>query len=355
MTAAFILSQHDAGVRRLLSASDRPAAQRWLDAIAEGRAFTTVGISQLTTSRRHGLQALMAEELATGSFLLKGVMPWVTAAERADVLVTGAALADGRQLLIALPADRPGLTVRPPFALAALDASRTSEVVCENVVVEEADILVGPALDVMAHASAAGTGGLETSALALGQASAALKALAAEAPKRTDLAEPLDALTDAWSQAWASLLAAARGEAGAPLPGQVRAQSNAAGPPSHPGVPDRPQRLRVPPDRARPEVGAAGALLPRLVVPRAGRTGHHPRPRRDLPGRVREGRTFRSFVPRPLAPGLHARSVAALPRNRRRACIPGLRRNGRGLLASGARPLPAAVGSRAPTRCRGSG
>src|SRR4051794_36618946 len=33
LTAAFILSQHDAGVRRLLAARDRPEAGRWLDAI----------------------------------------------------------------------------------------------------------------------------------------------------------------------------------------------------------------------------------------------------------------------------------------------------------------------------------
>ncbi len=227
LTAAFILSQHDAGVRRLVGASGRPIAVRWLNAIAEGAAFTTVGISQLTTSRRHGAQALLAEERSAGGLLLKGIMPWVTAAERADVLVTGAALEDGRQVLIALPTDRRGLTVRPPFALAALDASRTSEVVCDNVIVNDEEILAGPAMDVMAHASAAGTGGLETSALALGQALAALKALAAEAPKRTDLGEPVEALAEAWSQAWSALLAAARGDAGSPQPGQVRAQSNA--------------------------------------------------------------------------------------------------------------------------------
>lgn len=227
LTAAFILSQHDAGVRRLLAASERPVARRWLEAIAAGRAFTTVGISQLTTSRRHGAQAMVATETNSGGFRLDGVMPWVTGAERADVLVTGAALDDGRQLLIALPADRPGLTVQPAFALAALGASRTSEVTCDGVLVEESDILIGPAHDVMAHASAAGTGGLETSALALGQARAALNALMAETPKRNDLAEPVEALAEAWSHAWLTLMAAARGDADALPAGQVRAQANA--------------------------------------------------------------------------------------------------------------------------------
>ncbi len=229
LTAAFILSQHDAGIRRLLAAADRPVARRWLGAIAAGRAFTTVGISQLTTSRRHGAQALVARETAPGAYRLDGVMPWVTAAERADVFVTGAVLegGDGRQLLIAVPADRPGLSVRPPFPLAALQASCTSEVVCDAVEVADPDLLAGPAVDVMAHSGAAGTGGLETSALALGQARAALQALAAEAPRRLDLAEPVEALADDWQDAWSALVAAALGTPDAPAATQVRGQANA--------------------------------------------------------------------------------------------------------------------------------
>src|SRR5206468_2065203 len=104
-------------------------AHAWLELIADDEAFATVGVSQLTTSRRHGAQALRASKLADG-YRLDGVMPWVTGAEMADVIVTGAVFEDGRQLLVALPTDRPGLDVRPPFPLAALQASCTSEVVC---------------------------------------------------------------------------------------------------------------------------------------------------------------------------------------------------------------------------------
>src|SRR5262249_41977621 len=60
LTAAFILSQYDAASRRLLAAADRPNARHWISAMAAGRAFCTVGVSQLTTSRRHGTQALVA-------------------------------------------------------------------------------------------------------------------------------------------------------------------------------------------------------------------------------------------------------------------------------------------------------
>ncbi len=233
LTAAFVLSQHDAAVRRLAAVSvDRPEARRWLEAIAAGKAFATVGISQLTTSRRHGANALRARAIARGnepeSYRLDGVMPWVTAAHRANLLVTGAVLeADGQQLLIALPADRAGVTVRPPFSLAALQASCTSEVVCDGVHVVGSDLLAGPAPEVMAHPGATGTGGLETSALALGQARAALVALASEAPRRQDLAEPLDALIASWQEVRTLLSATASGVPGALTSGEVRARANA--------------------------------------------------------------------------------------------------------------------------------
>jgi butyryl-CoA dehydrogenase len=227
LTAAFILSQHDAAVRRLVAAHGRPGARQWLGAIADGRAFTTVGISQLTTSRRYGPHALVARQSGPGAYRLEGIMPWVTAAGRADVIVTGSVLDDGRQLLIAVPAERPGLSVRPPFPLAALQASCTSEVVCEGVPVADSDLLAGPAADVMAYPGAAGTGGLETSALALGQARAALAALACEAPRRNDLSEPVEALVESWHQAWSALLATAHGTPEALPSAQVRAQANA--------------------------------------------------------------------------------------------------------------------------------
>ena len=227
LTAIFILSQHDAGVRRLQAAPESDVANRWLRAIGQGRAFTTVGISHLTTSRRLGAQPVKAVELAPGSYRLDGTIPWVTAAERADVLVTGAVMDDGRQMLIALPADRPGVQVRPPFPLAALQASCTTEVVLEETRVDASDLLAGPAIDILSNPGAVGTAGLETSALALGQARAALAALVELSPDRTDLAEPLEVLCENWRAYWGQLIALARNEPVAVSAGQIRAQANA--------------------------------------------------------------------------------------------------------------------------------
>jgi alkylation response protein AidB-like acyl-CoA dehydrogenase len=227
LTAVFILSQHDAAVRRLLAAPANHAARAWLRAIGAGRAFTTVGISHLTTSRRLGPQAIKVVDVAPGRYRLDGTIPWVTAAGRANVLVTGAVLDDGRQMLIALPADRPGVVVSPPFPLAALQASCTSQVTLESVLVDDSDLVAGPALDITSHPGAVGTAGLETSALALGQARAALVALVEMAPERLDLAEPLEVLCENWQTYWAQLIAQARGEPDGASPGEIRTQANA--------------------------------------------------------------------------------------------------------------------------------
>jgi len=226
LTAAFILSQHDAGVRRLAAAGERPTARWWLDAIGASLAFTTVGISHLTTSKRAGAEALHAE-VEGERFKLNGIMPWVTAAERADVFVSGASLPDGRQILFSLPFDRAGVSVRPPFPLAALQASCTAEVACENVYVAENDLLAGPAENVMTHPGAAGTGGIETSALALGQARAAIEALWEESLTRPELAEPFVALSLSWVETWKALAATSEGTPNSPTAGQVRGEANA--------------------------------------------------------------------------------------------------------------------------------
>ena len=170
LTAAFILSQYNAAVRRLSGAANREAAWRWLTILGTGLMFATVGISQLTTSRRLGTQALLATETGPGTYRLQGAMPWVTGACRADVFVTGAVLEDDRQMLITVPANSPGVTVQPAFELAALQASCTAEVSLDDVEVTESDVLAGPSPELSTQPVAVAAAGLETSALALGQA-----------------------------------------------------------------------------------------------------------------------------------------------------------------------------------------
>ena len=186
-TTAFVLSQRDAAVRRLLAGPDR-LKERYLPRLAAGETFLTVGLSQLTTSRQHGGPALLATPAAAG-FRLDGDVPWVTGADRAEAIVTGATTADGAQILVALPTGRPGVRVGGPMELAALHGSRTSAVRCDGVEVEADLVLAGPADHVLGKV---GGGGLETSALALGLAGAAVDYLRGEAAVRPDLRTAAD-------------------------------------------------------------------------------------------------------------------------------------------------------------------
>src|SRR5262249_28603515 len=147
--------------------------------------FATVGLSQLTTSRQHTAPAMLARQTGDG-FHVHGSAPWVTGAARADFFVSGAALDDGRQILFVLPRRLPGVSVMPPLELMALQGSLTAELHCDNVVVERKWLLAGPAEKVLATGRG-GAGGLETSCLAIGLASAAIDYMKKEASSRPEL------------------------------------------------------------------------------------------------------------------------------------------------------------------------
>jgi butyryl-CoA dehydrogenase len=185
LTTCFILSQRDAAVRRIRDSDNERLCRELLPPLARGDAFATVGLSQLTTSRQYTKPALAAREQDT-AIVLDGFMPWVTGASESGFFITGAVLDDGRQVLAALPADSPGITVETALELMALEGSLTAEVRCRNVRLERRWLLAGPADKVLASGRG-GAGGLETSCLALGLAGAAIDYLAGEANSRPEL------------------------------------------------------------------------------------------------------------------------------------------------------------------------
>ncbi len=174
LTTALVLSQWAAACR-LISAAGPEIRRRELPALARGDRFTTVGISQLTTSRRHlGTAAVRAHRGPSG-WRLEGQCPWVTGADRSDTLVTGAIDDDGKQCFFLVATSAPGVTVGPPLPMLALSGSRTAAVGLDAV--RPAAVLEPPAGGVR-------TGGLATIALALGAAHAAVDLLTAEASGR---------------------------------------------------------------------------------------------------------------------------------------------------------------------------
>jgi alkylation response protein AidB-like acyl-CoA dehydrogenase len=144
-------------------------------------------------------------------FILDGFSPWVTGAPHASIVVTGATLDDGQQILVALPTELPGVTIPEPPKLVGLTASHTGPVEINSVRLGPEWLLAGPAVDVMRSGVGAGTGGLQTSTLAIGLADAAIDFLEQESEKRPVLTNPAAELRSEHTQLMDDLLQLAGG------------------------------------------------------------------------------------------------------------------------------------------------
>jgi len=212
LTTTFIITQRTGACRRIAACSNESLKQRLLPDLLSGESFATVGISHLTTSRRHLDRPVLAADMVDGEFVLDGYSPWVTGGLHAQTVVTGATLPDGKQILIALPTDLAGVEAKPAARMVALTASDTGPVACHRVTVGPEWLIDGPAENVMAGGTGAKSGGLQTSALALGLASAAIDYLADEADRRADLRDASEGLRRENSGLRQDLLAIADGD-----------------------------------------------------------------------------------------------------------------------------------------------
>jgi len=186
LTTALALTQW-ASACRIIAGGSAELRRQFLPPLAAGRTCTTIGIAQLSTSRRHlGKPALEAIPQKSGDWLLEGTCPWVTGAAESDTIVTGAIAADGQQLFCIVDTRAPGLSIAPPMHMLALSGSHTSAVTFNGV---------RPQAVILSEATAGvRTGGLATTALALGATERSLTILAGEAALRPELAPIVAAL-----------------------------------------------------------------------------------------------------------------------------------------------------------------
>lgn len=224
LTTTFVITQRMGACRRIAASGRDDLAAELLPDLVAGRTFATVGISHLTTSRRH-LQTpvLRAEETERG-FVLDGYSPWCTGGAYADTIVLGATLDDGRQILVAAPMDTEGIEAEPAANLVGLTASQTGPVACRKAEVDRHFLLAGPVERVMEQGVGARTGGLQTSTLAAGLCRAACRLLDQEAERREDLRNAAAALQGETDALCERLLAAAAGEECSPQ--DLRQQAN---------------------------------------------------------------------------------------------------------------------------------
>lgn len=193
LTSTFVLTQRNGACQRLAGSDNESLKERVLPHLARGDAFATVGISHLTTSRQHMRTPVVQIEERDGEFVINGQIPWVTGAAHADYIVTGGTTSDGRQALLCLPTETPGVTVGPHAQLLALTGSYTASVELKNVVLSRNWLIAGPVEQVMKQGSGGGAGSYVTSALAIGVARRCARQLQREAERRADLSATADA------------------------------------------------------------------------------------------------------------------------------------------------------------------
>lgn len=263
LTTAFIMTQRNAAIRRIDSSDNEKARNRLLSRITSGQWFATVGISQLSTSRRHLNQPPLVARPTESGWLLEGYCPWVTGASKADVILIGAieqpqpsnnptlssqksVQSNGKdqvatppgdtshsQMLFAVPTDRANIACSPGMSLIGLSASCTDVVKLNGVAVTSDDLLHGPGANVMyatrsstsgtasptapsppsTPSTSSGAGGLQTSALAIGHAAKAIEFLHRQAMQRPELQATADKWIASWQSQWNQLLQFASGSA----------------------------------------------------------------------------------------------------------------------------------------------
>ncbi|MCG8448606.1 MAG: acyl-CoA/acyl-ACP dehydrogenase [Pirellulales bacterium] len=217
LTTTFILTQRTGACGRIASSKNQGLKDLLLPNLVQGNCFATVGISHLTTSRRHLSRPVLRAERKSGGFLLEGYAPWVTGAAHAQHVVVGATImlddkSTEEQLLLAVPTDLPCVSAAEPAQLIGLMSSHTGELRFDRVFVADEWVLAGPVEDVMSQGVGAGTGGYQTSTLALGLARSAIEFLQQEARQRAGLDAPLDALSNEYEHLHNILQAVVHGE-----------------------------------------------------------------------------------------------------------------------------------------------
>jgi len=192
LTTAFILTQRNGACQRIVTSANEPLKQQLLPRLATGELFATVGISHLTTSRQHIKKPSVQITHDGDDLVLDGFVPWVTAADHADFIVTGGTFENGEQALVVLPRNETGVTVQDAVELMALTASQTAAVTLESVRIPADNMLHGPVHEVMKHGTGGGAGSLTTSMLAIGLCQRMLKVMAVQAEQRDSLRPSVD-------------------------------------------------------------------------------------------------------------------------------------------------------------------
>ena len=137
LTTTFILTQRVAALKRIAGCQNKALRQSILPNFANGKTTATVGISHLTTSRRHlAKPVLTATPVGDDTFEINGTCPWVTGGAGADFVLMGADVINEAgdstedQILFLVDSADAALNIKDGFQLVALSDSQTGAVGC---------------------------------------------------------------------------------------------------------------------------------------------------------------------------------------------------------------------------------
>ena len=212
LATTFVITQRVAATKRIVASEYDALKQRLLPALADHQAMASVGISHLTTSRQHQGQPTLRAVATADGWTFDGYSPWVTAGPLCDWLIVGATADDGTQVLAAVDTKLPGVEIQDSFRLVALSASQTGAVHFHDVRVDQSCVLAGPVANVLKVASPGATGGLQTSTLAIGLASAAVDFISEQSIQRQNILGVKDDLFQQVSELESELMLAIDGQ-----------------------------------------------------------------------------------------------------------------------------------------------
>ncbi len=229
LTAAFIASQHHACTTLVTATPRQELRDRWLPGLASGQLHGANGFNFLNfPPERAPMKAVPVE----GGYRWHGMLPWVTAAHHSDLLVAGAVLPDGMQILAAIPLREAlsggdsRISVDAPMELMALAASDTTVVRCADYFVAEAEVLLGPGPNLLKTTFRGATAYVPT-AMTLGHARHCLDVIAAIAERKggtaVEMADWLRAQVDHFAADFAATLVAGDFESAPVLRGRGNA------------------------------------------------------------------------------------------------------------------------------------
>lgn len=234
LLTTFVITQHMGAIKRILAAdrrTDDTVMGSRVQQLIDGKQFGSVGISHLTTSRRHLERPVVRAEVVGGGYRIEGTIPWVTGAPHVDQIVVGATLPNGDEILALIDTQHAGLRLGRGAKMLAMAASCTDAVELDGVRVDDALVLSGPRPKVLSAKSTdlkspAGAGGLQTSALAAGLSSAALDYLRVQSNEREHLVRVVRQFDQECDSLRKQIISAAAGESDEDF-GGIRMAANA--------------------------------------------------------------------------------------------------------------------------------